>query len=62
MPVRPCKGAAVNSDPATPSESLLGAQEQQVETTEIDLAEALSPHKETEQAGTVATDLVLAAE
>ena len=58
----PAQGAAVNSDPATPSESPQGTREQDVATTEIDLAEVLSPDKETEQAGTVTTNPALAAE
>ena len=53
------QGTPVSSDPATPSYSPFGAQEQEVTTAEIDLA---TEHAEIEQAGTAATDLGLAAE
>ena len=53
------QGTPVSSDPATPSYSPFGAPEQEAATAEIDFA---TEHTETEQAGTAATDLGLAAE
>ena len=55
----PMQGTPVSSDPATPSYNPSGAREQEAATAEIDLA---TERKETEQGGTAATDLRLAAE
>ena len=55
----PMQGTPVSSDPDTPSYRPFEAQEQEVITTEIDLA---TEDAEREQGGTAATDLRLAAE
>ena len=59
----PARGRIVDSDSTMPPEEPLdNTGRQQEETTEIDVVDASSPRKEVEQAGTVATDLALAAE